>query len=566
MEENKKKCCLKNGPGYKSPEDAFKNGKKEHILFVTCPSIEKGGHDIIACVDVDPESKTYSNIISYVKLPNINDEVHHSGWNTCSSCFDDNTQTRSHLVIPCLNSSRIYVINTKDPKNLTIDFIVEPEELKPFNVSFPHTSHCLADGNIMISTLGDNDGEARGNFILLDGKTFKPKKTWIKENSKEPLFNYDFWYQPRHNVMISTEWGVPNNIKKGFKVEDVKNCKYGNKVHIFNWNEKTIRQSIELPGVEGQIPLEVRFLHEPSKAHAFVGTALGSSIFHIYDDNGKYKARLAASIEPVNVSGWGMNSMPALITDIIISMNDKYLRTTNATIIRQSIELPGVEGQIPLEVRFLHEPSKAHAFVGTALGSSIFHIYDDNGKYKARLAASIEPVNVSGWGMNSMSALITDIIISMNDKYLYASCWLHGIIKQYDISDPFNIILNSQINISGSFHKETNVKIIDKDYEQPNPTYIKETIIEGGPQMLQLSLDGKRLYVSNSLYLKWDQDFYPNLVSKGGNILKINIDDTNGTMTLDENFLVDLKNVDGLGYLAHEMRYPGGDCTSDIWL
>lgn len=32
---------------------------------------------------------------------------------------------------------------------------------------------------------------------------------------------YDFWYQPLHNVMISTEWGEPKALTKGFKVEDV---------------------------------------------------------------------------------------------------------------------------------------------------------------------------------------------------------------------------------------------------------------------------------------------------------------------------------------------------------
>ena len=29
-------------------------------------------------------------------------------------------------------------------------------------VSFPHTTHCLPDGTIMISTLGDKHSEARG--------------------------------------------------------------------------------------------------------------------------------------------------------------------------------------------------------------------------------------------------------------------------------------------------------------------------------------------------------------------------------------------------------------------
>jgi len=36
---------------------------------------------------------------------------------------------------------------------------------------------------------------------------------------------YDFWYQPLHNVMISTEWGVPKALTKGFKIEDVQTGK-----------------------------------------------------------------------------------------------------------------------------------------------------------------------------------------------------------------------------------------------------------------------------------------------------------------------------------------------------
>lgn len=34
-------------------------------------------------------------------------------------------------------------------------------------------------------------------------------------------FGYDFWYQPRHNVMISTEWGAPKALANGFDVAHV---------------------------------------------------------------------------------------------------------------------------------------------------------------------------------------------------------------------------------------------------------------------------------------------------------------------------------------------------------
>jgi hypothetical protein len=41
---------------------------------------------------------------------------------------------------------------------------------------------------------------------------------------------------------------------------------------------------------------------------------------------------------------------------------------------------------------------------------------------------------------------------------------------------------------------------------------------------LQLSLDGKRLYVTNSLFSAWDKQFYPDLVSKGSHMLLIDVD------------------------------------------
>jgi len=47
---------------------------------------------------------------------------------------------------------------------------------------------------------------------------------------------------------------------------------------------------------------------------------------------------------------------------------------------------------------------------------------------------------------------------------------------------------------------------------QPEPAFINGKRLEGGPQMLQLSLDGKRLYVTTSLYSGWDKQFYPGMI------------------------------------------------------
>jgi selenium-binding protein 1 len=89
--------------------------------------------------------------------------------------------------------------------------------------------------------------------------------------------------------------------------------------------------------------------------------------------------------------------------------------------------------------------------------------------------------------------------------------------------------------------------------------------LTGGPQMLQLSLDGKRLYVTNSLFSSWDDQFYPDIGKAGSYLVQIDCNNEAGGMTLNKRFFVDFgKEPDG-PVRAHEVRFPCGDSTSDIW-
>ena len=49
-------------------------------------------------------------------------------------------------------------------------------------------------------------------------------------------------------------------------------------------------------------------------------------------------------------------------------------------------------------------------------------------------------------------------------------------------------------------------------------------------------------------------------------MLQVDVDVEKGGLTLNKNFCIDFAEEPGGASLAHEMRYPGGDCTSDIWL
>ncbi|PVD32695.1 hypothetical protein C0Q70_08140, partial [Pomacea canaliculata] len=378
-------------------------------------------------------------VISRLYMPYTSDELHHTGWNACSSCYDDPSKTRDKMIMPCLDGDRVYVV----------DMGVDPREPR------------LVSECVLLS----------GGFILLDGHDFEILNNW-ERGEAVPEFGYDFWYQPRHNIMVSSSWGAPRAWKKGFSLDDVKIGLYGRTLTFWDWTKHTIKQSIDL-GPDGLIPLEVRFLHDPDSSQAFVGCALSSTVFRIFK--------------------------------------------------KQAIE------------KVISVPSKS----------------------------------VEGWALPDMPGLITDILISLDDRFLYFSNWLHGDIRQYDITDTRNPRLVGQIWLGGSFCRDSQVKVIDdkERKDQPKPIILNNgKRLEGGPQMIQLSLDGKRLYVTNSLYSAWDVQFYPDMVKNGSVMLQIDVDTEKGGLSLNKNFLVDFGDEPQGPVLAHEIRYPGGDCTSDIWL
>ena len=45
---------------------------------------------------------------------------------------------------------------------------------------------------------------------------------------------------------------------------------------------------------------------------------------------------------------------------------------------------------------------------------------------------------MEGWALPELPPLITDILISLDDKFLYFSNWLRGDIVQYDIRQAPN--------------------------------------------------------------------------------------------------------------------------------
>src|ERR1700675_3617370 len=130
------------------------------------------GTDAMAVVDLDPASKNYGSIINRVDMPNAGDELHHFGWNACSSCLCPHSphphMERRYLVVPGMRSSRIHILDTKpDPRSPKIVKVIEADELaERTGYTRPHTVHCGPEG-IYVSALGNAEGKAPGGVLLI---------------------------------------------------------------------------------------------------------------------------------------------------------------------------------------------------------------------------------------------------------------------------------------------------------------------------------------------------------------------------------------------------------------
>ena len=138
--------------------------------------------------------------------------------------------------------------------------------------------------------------------------------------------------------------------------------------------------------------------------------------------------------------------------------------------------------------------------------------------------------------------LITDINLSLDDRFLYIACFGTGDLQQWDVSDPFAPKLTGKVRLGG---------IVS---HAPHP---KAGALNGGSQMLELSRDGRRIYLSNSLYGAWDEQFYPEGVR--GWVTAVNAG-ANGGLEIDPRFFVPFT-----GERAHQIRLEGGDSSSDSY-
>lgn len=222
----------------------------------------------------------------------------------------------------------------------------------------------------------------------------------------------------------------------------------------------------------------------------------------------------------------------------------------------QEIDL-GPEQQLVFELRPAHDPTKAYGFVGVVislkdLSASIWTWYRENGKWAIKKVIEIpaEPADPDRLppllkGFKAVPPLVTDIDLSMDDRFLYVSCWGTGDMLQYDVADPFAPKLTGKVRIGGIVARAAHPSAPDRP-------------LNGGPQMVEISRDGRRVYFTNSLYGAIDKQFYHEGLD--GWMVKLDVN-PDGGITFDPKFFLDWPQ----GHLPHQVRLEGGDCSSDSY-
>ena len=449
---------------YPSPRLAMQ-GPPEELAYVAAFNPKKDGRpDAMMVVDLAPKSTTHGQVVGKVEMPKPGDELHHFGWNACSSALCPYAPhphiERRYLIVPGLRSSRIHILDIKpDPRHPQIVRVIEPEEVfGRARYSRFHTIHCGPEG-IYVSALGSPAGDAPGGVFVLDHDSFDVLGQWEVQRGPQSLA-YDFWWNLGDDTMITSEWGTPKMIEDGVNPELLLNSKYGRQIHFWDLRRRRHQQAIDL-GPEQQLVLELRPAHDPTKPYGFVNVVV--------------------SLKDLSSSIW------------------LWHRNQGGWTIQKVIEIPA-------------EPAPAD-----------------------QLPPLLQ-------GFKAVPPLVTDINLSLDDRFLYVSCWGTGEMRAYDVSDPYHPRLAGSVHLGGIVHRA------------PHPKKASAPL-NGGPQMVEVSRDGRRIYFTNSLYYAWDEQFYPDGVRSW--MVKLDVGPS-GDLKVDPNFFVEFD-----GYRSHQIRLEGGDCSSD---
>ena len=166
-----------------------------------------------------PASASYASVVGFTELPHLGDELHHFGWNACSSALcptgSHTHGDRRYLVVPGIRSSRIYILDTRpDPASPQVVNVLGRRNSASGQLLAP--AHRALRAELPVRVLpGRRDGDdGPGGVALLDHSTFDVLGQFEADRGDQYLA-YDVWWHINHDVMVTSEWATPSMIEDG---------------------------------------------------------------------------------------------------------------------------------------------------------------------------------------------------------------------------------------------------------------------------------------------------------------------------------------------------------------
>lgn len=517
-------------------EDDFKNvgnGVK------TGRHVPEGLTEMIGTIDTNPLSTQFGQIIDlapgkFRSSKEFSGEHHHGGIATIDG--------KKYFMAPSLSFKNSYIdfYSLDSKRGPEFSDVVVRKELLDVPAGALHTSHVYHDrGSILVSALGDggddpapgrmielspkpaanldfdievrefhnfadddlvngcnggpcngqedysqNTGLAQyplptdgsGNFVAIaDGGSFQA--------ATRDTYTYDFTINDCTNTVVSTSWAPTSSFDAGFnpfavhgnhiKVHKLRDNGLSTEDQEANGENMRLLYAVETKsaflGGAGIVPLEVRRKHTPITEDYFVGVTLPGAIVRVHNPT------------PGNDATW-THEISVTPFQLMADAADQVSFTPGGTC--ASLNFGGSAGKL------------------------------------TNLGPVGSPVNIpclaaSGLGLVDVPIpLVTDITISNDDQLMAVATWFSGSVLLYNVSDSSNVHLISGVSNLGGVTAvdpsgannwfNPNAYVIEENYKNSG----KPLKWAGGPQMLRFSTSGRELYVSNSLFSNWDDQFY----------------------------------------------------------
>ena len=326
---------------YPSPRSAM-NAPAEKLAYVV--RVNPTGDerpDAIVVVDVDPDLlQLTARRIGEVEMTNAGDELHHFGWNACSSMLCPNAAhphvERRYLIVPALGSSRIYIIDTKpDPTQPAHRQDDRGRRSWPTRPAMPRATPSTAGRTASTSARsGAPDGDGPGGIFMLDHDTFDVlgrmgDRPWRPIPALRLLVASRLRHHG-HQRVGHPQHGRDRRAARpaARRHSTVTTCTSG------TCATDSHMQTLDL-GKEHQIVLELRPAHDPTKAYGFVNVVislkdLSSSIWMWHNGNERMRtlgrprrSSRSRPSPPTRISLppalQAVQAVPPLVTDIELS-------------------------------------------------------------------------------------------------------------------------------------------------------------------------------------------------------------------------------------------------------